>query len=311
MSERDLFDELDQMDGVPWEDIGRINQEGYVDTDPIGDHPRIFDDQFEMRSREKERTPNNLQPVTIVPSRPGPWSANNQLGIEQPFAPDTNNLQTILKLDEWGFPEVWTVSLGLDFDELALRATDFFGIIAILQFGIGGVVQEIEVDWKNGTSIPLPFNALNIRARYNIANLGRVISTIPSSLRLRASIARGTVSGTEATRSQLSLGQPLLIEIPKFAKSLLLLTPRFASPTPFAFYTSPWTVQFIGNPISSAIGSGVYAMSQFASWIDTGAQLVGGPQWIPVPPYARFVRVADAFNNVVTEDAMAMFRVAY
>lgn len=297
------------MDGVPWEDIGRVNQEGYIDTDPIGDDPRIFQDQFETRSREKERTPPNLQPITVVPNRSGPWSGNNQLGIEQTFAPDNNNLQTILKLDEWGFPKLWTVCLGIDYDTDV--STDFFEVTAQLNFGVGGTVQEIEVDWKNGTNISLPFNALNVIAKYNIVDLGRVISTIPRSLRLRASLAEGALPDSGATKSIVLVGEDLLVEIPKFAKSLLMIPPRFASLVPFAFYSQPWTVQFMGNDNSTSAASGIYAMSQFVSWMDTGAQLVGGPMWVPVPPFARFVRVVDAFNTIVTDDATLMFRLSF
>jgi hypothetical protein len=313
-AERRLFAELGEMDGVPWEDIGRINQEGYVDTDPIDDNPRIFEDQFEMRSREKERTPPNLQPITVVPNRSGPWSGNNQLGIEQPFAPDTNNLQTILKLDEWGFPELWTVVLGLDYglsDDLA--DNNNFEVTAILQFGVGGVVQEVEVDWKNGATISLPMNAINVIARYNAPRIGRSSSSIPENLRLRVSLAKGALPGTSPTRSYcFQDNEDLEFVLPKFAKRLFLVPPdNDNSLAPFDFYTQDWNVVFTSAGALTSFSSATYQISQCVSFIDFTNQLVGGPMWLPVPPFARFVRVETSAGVQVNEEATLIFELAF
>lgn len=313
MSDRRLFDELDHMDGVPWDDIGRINQDGYVDTDPIGDNPRIFDDQFEMRSREKERTPPNVQAVTPIPQRTGPWSCNNQLGVEQPFAPDANNIQTILKLDEWGFPELWTIALGIDYglpDDLI--DTDLFEVTAVLQFGIGGVVQEVEVDWKNGTTISLPMNALNVIVRYSAPRIGRSVSTIPDNLRLRVALSKGSLPSAEPTRSFIiANNEPLIVPVPKFAKSLFLVPPDLSNDT-FGFYTQDWRVVFRPS-VTAAAGrsSARYQISQCVSWIDFTNELIGGPMWLPVPPFARFVEITDAAGAVITDEASFIFRLAF
>lgn len=312
-----MSDEDDIFGGPPldlsWQDIGRLNQDGYVDTQPVGDDPRIFEDQFERRSREKERQPPNLQPVTVVPNRAGPWSGNNQLGIEQPFAPDANNRQTILKLDEWGFPQVWTVCLGVDYDAQntpLLNLIDF-EVTALLQFGIGGVVQEVEVDWKNGATISLPFNALNVIALYNIIVGARSTSTIPDSLRLRASLSRGSLQNSEPTRSFSFRNDTLLdVDLPKFAKSLLICPADSNSLTPFQFYTQDWEVHFRTNEIGVQ-SAAVYKISQCVSWLDVASQMVGGPMFLPVPPYARRVQVLTSLGVDVTDEATFIFKLAF
>lgn len=312
-----MSDEDDIFGGPPidlsWQDIGRINQDGYVDTDPVGDDPRIFDDQFEMRSREKERSPKNVQATTIIPQRSGPWSGNNQLGIEQGFAPDANNQQTILKLDEWGFPEVWTVTLGLEFQQPALipQAVNF-EVTAILQFGTGGAVQEVEVDWKNGTTITLPFNALNVIAKYNAPIFARGGGTIPPSLRLRVTLAKGALQNSEPTRSySFQSDEDLIVSLPKFAKSLFLCPTDLNALSPFAFYTQDWIVRFVSNDASPIGASATYRISQCVSWIDFTNQLVGGPMWLPVPPYARAVRILTSAGVQVNEEATFIFKLAF
>lgn len=298
---------------MSWADLGRLNQDGYVDTDPIGDDPRIFEDQFEMRSREKERTPPNVQAVTQVPLRTGPWSGNNQLGIEQGFSPDVNNRQTILKLDEWGFPQLWTIALGLTYEE-PLAASDFFDITANIQFGIGGVTQTVEVDWKQGTVITLPLNAVNVIAQYLTPQVGRSVRTIPTSLRLRASVAHGAIQGAQPTRSFIfNNATDLVVPIPPFAKDVTLAQPAVsAGLSTFQFYTQPWNICLAGNTTTVGFSGAKYSISQCVSSIDFANQLVGGPMWLPIPPFARFLIVRDVVGNaVITGAASIIFRIGF
>ena len=75
---------------------------------------------------------SGVPPVAPVIPSSGWWTGNNQLGNEVAFAPDANNRQTILKLEEWGPPEVWTVSLFLTHEIAAFNA---FDVTAELDFG--------------------------------------------------------------------------------------------------------------------------------------------------------------------------------
>ena len=129
-------------------------------------------------------------PMPVLKTEPlkGPWTGNNNLGIRQPFAPDANNRQTILKTPEWGFPVVWTVTLGI----VGFPQGDFdgFGIKAILEAGVGGCTQTIEIDWRNGTQISLVMNALNV-----IAEFQNLDTNETTGLELTVEVARGNRPG--------------------------------------------------------------------------------------------------------------------
>ena len=175
-----------------------LGSEDAARVEPGINQDEVFDDQFERRSHEIQRTPGSDDAISIVPSKRGPWTGNNQLGIERGFAPDANNRQSILKLDEWGFPEVWTLCLGLTYDAELYGSgggiTGAFGILAQVEFGTGGVIQIVEVDWCQGVSIPLPMNALNVIASYSAVPTELGLPALPDDLRLRANIVRGTLA---------------------------------------------------------------------------------------------------------------------
>ncbi len=123
----------------------------------------LIDTTFERKASEMvPATPPT--PFANAHPRKGPWSGNNQLGYKLPFAPDANNRQTVLKLDEWGYPEVWTISLGIE----GFPAARFngFGVRANISFGDGGSTQTIDVDWRNGTQVSLVMNAVNVIAEF-------------------------------------------------------------------------------------------------------------------------------------------------
>src|SRR6266700_163117 len=101
--------------------------------------------------------------ATVIPSN-GSWTGNNQLGALVDFAPDSNARQTILKLDEWGPPEEWTISLFLRDQQQEFSA---LGIQAEINFGVGGGTQTVFVDWANGVEITKTMNAVNVIAQYS------------------------------------------------------------------------------------------------------------------------------------------------
>lgn len=156
----------------------------------------LVDTTFERKVAEMEPA-HPPTPVVNANPRKGAWTGNNQLGYSLPFKPDANNEQTILKLDEWGFPEVWTVSLSLEgFDNLEVFGeVNGFGVLALIHFGAGGATQTIEVDWKTGTQLSLTMNAINVIAKYQNLDLG---SGEGDGLFLNVVLAKGNRPGNSA-----------------------------------------------------------------------------------------------------------------
>jgi len=129
----------------------------------------------------------------IIPPN-GPWSGSNHLGQQVIFAPDANNRQSILKMDEWGPPEMWTVSLGFTAHQYANDFNAGCEVIAEITFGSGGATQYLECSWVNGTQLSLPMNTISIGARYQQAGLTPFVAGFiaPSDLVLSVQIARGS-----------------------------------------------------------------------------------------------------------------------
>ncbi len=273
----------------------RLGEDADVRLEPGIDQDEVFDDQFERRAHEIQRTPSASNAVNVIPSKVGPWTGFGGLGIERVFAPDANNLQTILKLDEWGFPQMWTLALGInDFSLVPDPDPIAFDVTAIVQFGSGGVVQTVEIDWLNGTAISLPMNALNVVARYS-AQSGEGATSIPADLRLRASLVHGTSFNARPTRTVITVEGDSFIEIPKFAKKVFISSGlSLPGINPFTFYTDGSFLSFSTNENNSSGPNPTYLTSQLVSFVDITNTLVGGPQWLPVPPFARFIRYLDA-----------------
>lgn len=287
---RQIFD-----NGEPLLDYGAMDElselgmgdRGYTDVDPPYGSNEIFGDQFERRAREKNRDGGvpGVPSVAVLDPKNGSWSGNNQLGIEQPFAPDANNRQTILKLDEWGFPDIWTISLGLN----AFTPTaGGFDVTALIQYGAGGVTQEVEIDWLNGSGITLPMNALNVIAQYNLIN-EEVPGEVPSDLRLRVSISRRPAHDLRPTRSFWVTTPANVFAIPPFAKALHISSIS-AAPNPFNFYNQAVVAAFITRTTGPNVLVNSYLFSQFVTSIDVANSKVGAPKFVPIPPYARAVQ---------------------
>ena len=257
-----------------------IGDRGYTNVEPPRGGDELFGDQFERRASEIQRQPSNLQAVHVVPMKNGPWSGTNQLGIERDFTPASNNEQTILKLDEWGFPQTWRVTLGLEFDRQAQVGVSNFSIRAHILAGSGGAVQEFDVDWLNGASFPLSFNALNVIARYS------QITAIPSDLRLRVSLGRQG-SGSLNTRPQLTQiftaaaapARSNLVEIPRFAVSFRLLGNGGGS-IAASLFNAANSIDFHSSN-NVALNSSLNAANALS--------YMGSDGGIPIPNFSRFV----------------------
>lgn len=274
---------------------------------PTVSHP--LTDDFSLRAnRARERQqPAGVPPVYPLHMRNHPqWSGNNELGYALPFEPDANNRQTILKMEEWGFPEVWTLCLGLDFDRSNWPdppdTTADFDITALIQFGIGGVVQEVEIDWHNGTAISLPMNALAVIAQYNLpagGGEGPGPSNPPPSLFLRASLSRGTLFQCAPTRSYFIEDFPVdvgglsgaVVNIPPFAKTVTIVPSVNDGADVFPAYTLPNSQVMFRTDVASNFGNGLlieaHPLSQFVEYLSIADSSVGPPVAIDIPTGAR------------------------
>lgn len=269
---------------MSWADLGRINAEGYVDTEPVCEDPRVFDDQFEMRSRELQRQPNGIQPVTPYEAKTGPWSRSPNLGISRLFAPSANNEQTILKLDEWGFPRVWSAMLGLKFRDIPVGVGNGFSIIARVIAGAGGSTQEFEVDWRQGMTFQTVMNAINIIALYDET------ADIPSDLELTVTLGHLRLTSALPTRSYRQLTSSPRLRIPPFATSLTLSN-VFPTGAPFGSIFDATSTIFFHTAAPAAP-----AIQTF-----TGAELLAFRR-LPIPNGACFISITTsvALTTLVT-----------
>lgn len=272
---------------MSWADLGRINAEGYVDTEPVCEDPRIFDDQFEMRSREIQRQPNGIQPVNPYEAKTGPWSRSPNLGISRLFAPSANNEQTILKLDEWGFPRVWSVMLGLTFREQSPAiAGNGFSVVAKVIAGAGGSTQEFEIDWRQGMTFHTVMNALNVIALYDET------SDIPSDLELTVTLGHHRLTGSLPTRSYRITSASPRLRIPPFATSLKLSN-VFTPDATFAniFDATSRIIFFTVAPAAPSIQS------------FSGSELLALGS-LPIPNGACFIDISTSLARTLVCNAM-------
>lgn len=184
---------------------------------------RVLYDDFEMRAaRHQARSqPAGIPIVYALPLRSHPmWDGNNELGRQLSFDSRADNTQVAIKLETWGPPKVWSVMLGLSFDSKLLSGTNGFSIVAHVEAGAGGAVQEFEVDWADGTTFSCVMNAATITAVYDRTN------DIPSDLVLRATAGERPLSSSPPVRSYRVGAGPSLssdpIRIPPFARNVVI-----------------------------------------------------------------------------------------
>lgn len=239
--------------------------------------------------------PDMVQAVPAMPMDNAAWSGSNSLGNIVDFAPDDNNRQIILKLDEWGPPDMWTISLAIDrtIPNMIWGGSATFEIVALIDFGVGGSTQRIEADWIDGTMLTVPMNALSVTAVYE--------NPWPyfSGLRLGAQIARGTRAGSYAPTKQLHINAFYLtpepypnsqwqtFRLPPFTREIEILWGD-AYTNPFASVTSGF-IEFGDVP------SLVDSLGSISGRIDFRACTAHG-QRFRVPNGSRFIMVYENPN---------------
>jgi hypothetical protein len=191
------------------------------------------------------------QLVELISPRRGAWSGSNELGYILDIEGSLDLRKSVLKLSEWGMPEMWTIMLGLDLTNVNFTGSvTSFGLIATISAGAGGTIQELEVDWVNGTMLSVPMNALSVGVSYDQffpgfpANYG--------TIRTRVTLARGLRPGgippirtlhTEAALSNNNFST--LQSIPSFARKVALYT---RDNEQNILYDPSNRIEFIGSP---------------------------------------------------------------
>jgi hypothetical protein len=237
----------------------------------------LRDDRL-AQAAKKFANADSVQKIQLAYPRTGVWSGSNQLGVELPFDPNTDHAQTILKMDEWGMPQIWTVSLGVRFEH-ELVDGEFFDCTAEIDFGSGGMIQSFDVDWVDGTQLSLPCNFINVRARWN--DLARFLGLgVPGGVKVSVLVSQFAPAHTRATFSRFFIlpggaSSPLPHDkIPRFAKSLQVLPINPADSA--TLYGANFEVQFFANTTS---------MNPVLTVTGT---FLGPSVKIPIPPFARY-----------------------
>ena len=244
------------------------------------DNARLLERAGELADQDK--TPK----VQIAYARKGAWSGDNNLGYEVPFKLNTQSPQGILSMPEYGFPEVWTISLGIRLEH-ELEDGQFFDCVAEIDFGSGGIMQTFEMDWVDGAVFSLPMNVLNVRARWNdvAAALG---FGGPDGIQVSVILSRGSPARSRATKSDpfvlthepesISTSSPIPHKkIPRFAKSAQVLPLTDADAA--IVYGANFDLQFFAN---QATATPVLTIP--------GNFLAPGVK-VPIPPFARYYGV--------------------
>lgn len=181
-------------------------------------------------------SPHRSVPSSAVPlvqtmdAQHGPWTNNPNYGANIPFSADANNRQKILKLDEWGPPSEWTLSLGMYYDESNAANDISFRIIADVTIGAGGATQTFQVDITRGVKIASTMNAIDVVVQYVPDFAIPAALKVPTDLRVTALLSRGCRAGNYPPTlsfpvTQLAGGgtHTAPLPIPNFARAVWVL----------------------------------------------------------------------------------------
>lgn len=169
--------------------------------------------------------------VQVMDAEHGPWTNNPNFGANIPFAADANNRQKILKLDEWGPPSEWTLSLGMYYNESSAPANINFRIIADVSIGVGGATQDISLDLVRGVKLSATMNAVQVVYRYSVDFSNPFPLNVPPDLRLTALLSKGCRAGDYPP----TLGFPIIVDPadPNLHTSPVVPVPNFARAVSF------------------------------------------------------------------------------
>lgn len=262
---------------------------------PTVSHPMV--DDFTMRAlRQQSKQPPGIPINYNLPLRNHPlWSGNNEIGNEVAFAPDDNNRQMVLKMEEWGEPRVWTGALGIAHSELT---SGLLAVTAEIQFGVGGAVQDVSIDWLEGVTFSIPFNSIVISAVFASSASG-----LPNDIRLRATVGVGEKSGESPARSfqvpALVTGgltvRSTPIRVPRFARSVMVLDRSVG--VNGSVYSSNFSLILQGNNAGSQVGE------------ITGDTLLNfATDGYPLTRFANYV-VLEARNPIVSVSPTVVFTI--
>lgn len=237
--------------------------------------------------------------ASIIP-RTGGWSGDNQLGYELPFQKVLSNQATVVKMDEWGPPVVWTMSLGIKEIKDNTLAHD---IVAQIEFGVGGITQKLLCDWNSGAQVSVVANAINVIALYRGLSVG---INADDDLRISVQLGRGSrpTSGlapvyTLAKRVTLNAGAAARYALPPYAKAVRLLPSSTQTPSlvTAADVTAVFNANVLVMTLDNVIAGGVNAVIR-------GSDFLTVPS-LPVLGGARFAEVLNGSAGAICYDLIA------
>ncbi|HKO52726.1 MAG TPA: hypothetical protein VJV79_33695 [Polyangiaceae bacterium] len=241
-----------------------------------------------------------MVPVATLVPRTGWWSDYPQFGEEQAFEPDAQNRQQILKADELGPPEVYTLTLGISYTEQDWPGTRrAFGIEAEINFGAGGATQVVKIDWAQGAQISLPMNAVNVVASYSIDALAA--PQPPADLRLSVMLGRGPALGkshwTDPTPlSLVAAGQTPPRRIAAFASRLHVVASSPAGAD--LLYSTGNFLIFLGGPVATDEQIASVRLDQYLNAIGEG---------IVIPGQAKYASIFNLSGSVLNARARLQY----
>ena len=246
--------------------------------------------------------PAGIVPVAPIVPRTGWWSNYPHFGEEQAFAPDAQNRQLILKADELGPPEVYTITLGISYTEQNWPgAGRSFEVEAEINFGAGGATQVVKIDWVQGAQISLPMNAVTVFATYNIDSL--TVPQPPADLRLSVQLGKGPALGksqwTDPTSIELvGAGETPPLRIPAFASRARVLAANSAGAD--LTFTAGNFLIFLGGPLTSDRQIASVRLDHYLNAIGQG---------ILIPGQAKYTTIFNLFGNVANTRARLQYEI--
>lgn len=218
--------------------------------------------------------------VYSEPPTDGWWKGSNQLGQGVAFQQNQNNRQRILQMPEWGPPDRWTISLGVEFGD-DLDANHVFEAQGNIKFGVGGAQNQVDVDWVTGTTLSVVANTITIDAVWTALT----VNGPPANVRLLAEVCRGNSSYLVSATNTVATGSIAAAatfgprRIPNFARRVhvLPLTGSFSNaynPANFLRFSgdSVGTTSsgaIFGDTLKEQVGSGVVIPGQSKFWLLT------------------------------------------